>query len=35
MIVSNDDNSRDVDVAWLQLADEQRIMDFLQGAVYC
>jgi hypothetical protein len=32
MIISNDDAIRGL--AWLQPADEQRIMDFLQDAVY-
>ena len=33
MIFSGDDTIREV--AWLSPEDEQRIMDFLQGAIYC
>jgi len=33
MIISGNETIRDV--AWLSSVEEQRIMDFLQGAVYC
>jgi hypothetical protein len=33
MIISGDDTIRDV--VWLSPKDEQRIIDFLQGAIYC